>query len=254
MRYTAPPLWKVASEVRAPAEFVSLLASAPWGRSLPRGDGHTVLVIPGFMAPDASTLPLRRVLRRLGYDAHGWGLGVNKGPRPAVVAGMRDLLASLAHRSDGGVSIIGWSLGGMYGRRLAREHPAAVRQLITLASPFRMDKGDRSTASRLYESLETPNERILWRPVDGLPLRTPVTAMVSKFDGIVDWRACIEDSRPEAETLVIRGASHIGLGHNPAVLAIVADRLAQPVGTWAPYDVPERLRRVVVPIDGVPVA
>lgn len=123
---------------RAGVEYGQLLAVLPLQRMLPAGDGHPVLVLPGLLAGDGSTWILRRILRRLGYAAYGWGLGRNIGPTAKAVSGMRDLLDKLHSRYHTPVSLIGWSLGGIFARGLARDHPSAVRQVITLGSPFGM--------------------------------------------------------------------------------------------------------------------
>ena len=123
---------------RAVADYGLYLASWPLASSLPRGDGQPVLVLPGLLADDVSTAALRRTLRRLGYDAPAWGLGRNIGPTASCVTGIRDLLNHLADKHGRAVSVIGWSLGGIFARDLARRSPESVRQVITLASPFRI--------------------------------------------------------------------------------------------------------------------
>lgn len=191
---------------------VGLLAAAPplLARS-PRGDGHTVFVMPGLGASDVSTRPLRRFLRMLGYDVHGWGLGRNAGPSTRMLDGVARRFTDLHGRGGLPVSIVGWSLGGIFGRRLARLHPDAVRQVISLGSPFRMMSGTTSAA-----------------------LGMPSTAVFSKTDGIAPWQSCQDGNGTRHESIEVVG-SHCGLGHHPAVLHVVADRLAQPVGEWRPF-------------------
>src|SRR5215831_17014221 len=124
-------------EGRALLELAALLPAYPFLRRAPAGDGHPVLVLPGFMASDFSTRALRRFLRDKGYRTHGWKLGRNLGPNQATIAAMVGRLRDLEQRYDRRVSLIGWSLGGIYARELARAMPELVRQVITLASPFR---------------------------------------------------------------------------------------------------------------------
>lgn len=232
------PSWALlaAEPSRAIAEYALFQAARPVLARAPRGDGHPVLVLPGFGADDRSTTVLRRYLRGLGYGVHAWRLGRNVGPTAAIVDGMTGRLAQLADREGRAVSIVGWSLGGIYGRALALREPRQVRQVITLGSPFRQTAGSGSHARRLYDRrahLHVP------RPLAGdgdLAGRLPVpsTAIYSKTDGIVDWRACTAEAASDHENVEVRG-SHCGLGHNPTVLWIVADRLAQPTGAWRPY-------------------
>src|SRR5258708_1795275 len=147
----APGAWRQFLEQRVLFEVGALAAASPYLRFLGRGDRHPVLVLPGFTAGDASTVVLRWSLRSWGYWAHGWHLGANLGPTPSVVSGLQDRLDQLHRRHGSRVSIIGWSLGGLYARELARQHPDKVRLVITLGSPFRMVEGDRSTASWLAD-------------------------------------------------------------------------------------------------------
>jgi pimeloyl-ACP methyl ester carboxylesterase len=196
---------------RATSELGLLAAAAPLLSRSPRGDGHTVLVMPGLGATDMSTRPLRRFLRRLGYDVHGWGLGRNAGPTARMVDGVARRFTDLHGRDGTPVSIVGWSMGGIFARRLARLNAESVRMVISLGSPYRMMSGTRS------------NE-----------LAMPSTAIYSKTDGIAPWQSCQDGNGAQHESIEVVG-SHCGLGHHPAVLHVVADRLAQPAGTWDPF-------------------
>ena len=174
-----------------------------------RGDGHAVLVLPGLGGNDASTAPLRWFIARLGYRSYGWGLGANRGFGRHVTDGLDELLAP-AHET-GPVSLVGWSLGGVHAIELARRQPDAVRSIITLGSPL---VGRR-------------------RPPAGIP----TTSVYSRTDAIVSWRASLLPGAPLHENVEVRG-SHLGLGHNPAVAVVVADRLAQRPETWQPFQPP----------------
>jgi pimeloyl-ACP methyl ester carboxylesterase len=216
-------------EGRALGEYAALVAAWPFLR-LPRGDGHAVLVVPGFAASDASTRPLRRALNRLGYDARGWGLGRNLGVRRGLREALAQRLAE-AYRDSGGrkVSLIGWSLGGVYVREMAREAPQQVRRVITLGSPIN-GHPLANNADALYRRLNRlPPGAVDW---DGFHRRrvappVPCTAVYSKSDGIVAWRCSLEDPAPNTENVEVVG-SHVGLGVNLQVLRVVAARLARP--------------------------
>jgi pimeloyl-ACP methyl ester carboxylesterase len=183
---------------------------------------------------------LRRFLRALCYDAHGWRLGINLGPTPAVRAKLDAQLATLFGRHRRRVSVIGWSLGGIYARELARAHPERVRCVITLATPFRDISA--SHAARLVPI--RPNGRSLGEAHElrahlRRPLPVPTTSLFSKSDGIVAWRSCLEERGPERENVEV-ACSHTGMGFHPEALAVIADRLAQPEGGWQPYRAPAR--------------
>jgi len=239
-----PSLGLYLSDVpRAFAEYAALMTALPLLRALPTGDGHPVLVLPGFLAADGSTWTLRRILRRLGYRAHGWGLGRNVGPTAKAVAGMADRLHELHTRYDAPVSLIGWSLGGIFARALARRDPSSVRQVITLGSPFRMEDASQSRATRSFNRYAHLHVERPALPLESEaePLPVPTTSIYSRYDGIIAWQTCLERPSARAENIAVL-ASHIGYGHNAAVVWAIADRLAQPRGQWAPFRPPPVLR------------
>jgi pimeloyl-ACP methyl ester carboxylesterase len=223
------------SEVRAVYELGAFVGAYPLLRMLPPGDGHPVMVLPGFVATDTSTQPLRSFLRDHGYAAHGWTLGRNLGLRHGLNDQKLARLHDLRRRYGRKVSLIGWSLGGVFARELAKRAPDDVRQVITLGSPF---KGNvrANHASGLYERLSGHSVEDASATINlGEPPPVPTTAIYSRSDGIVHWRCCVEDEGPRSESIEI-SSSHCGLGHHPAALYAIADRLAQPEGAWAPFD------------------
>lgn len=219
-------------------------------RTAPVGDGHPVLVLPGLGAGDASTRTLRRVLRHRGYRAHGWHLGRNLGPTAQVVDGVPARLAELHERYGRRVSIIGWSLGGLYARDAARRAPMFTRCVVTLGSPVRLTHPAQTRAMGFYRAVSARHVDPAAMPppeVDLPALPVPCTSVYSPWDGIVSWRACVEPAGERAESIAVVG-SHFGLGMHPAVLWAVADRLAQPPGRWRPFSPPAALRWLYPPL------
>jgi pimeloyl-ACP methyl ester carboxylesterase len=235
--------------VRALADAGSLALFSPLLVGAPRGERHPVLVLPGLMASDLSTLTLRTWLRRLGYAVVGWELGRNRGPTREVVDGLPALVDRLAREHRSPVSIVGWSLGGIFARSLALRAPLQVRQVVTLGSPFGVGEpgGAPGAGARVYRALSPWHaaDRINPAPRSAVrrPLPVPSTSVYSRNDGVVDWRACLQETGPTAENVAVR-ASHLGMGTDPATLWVVADRLAQPRGGWRPFTPPARLRRL----------
>lgn len=233
---TPPALGLYLSEpVRAAGEYATSRAMRWAARALPCGDGP-VLVLPGLLSDDRSTAPLRRALRAMGYHTHGWRLGRNIGPTSHAVNGMRMRLDELAERHGRPITVVGWSLGGIFARALARRTPDAVRQVITMGSPIRMECTTQTRAFAAFEQYSHLHIEEWNLPLeDGCgPLPVPATSIYSRTDGIVDWKACLDLPSPRAENIPVFG-SHIGLGCNLAVFWVVADRLAQPEGSWRPF-------------------
>jgi pimeloyl-ACP methyl ester carboxylesterase len=222
-------------EGRAPWEFGAALLAAPLLRGAPAGDGHPVLVFPGLAANDVTTIPLRNFLRQRGYAPHAWNFGFNCGPRPGVLRGCAEHVRELQEKYGRSVSLIGWSLGGIFAREVAKLVPALTRCVITLGTPF-TGNPKATNAWRLYEWIsdsKVDDPQILARLRVPPPL--PTTSIYSKSDGVVSWHCCLNDPGPQAENIEIH-ASHFGMGGNPMALYAIADRLAQPEGAWRPFE------------------
>ena len=204
---------------------------------LPKGDGHPVMVIPGFMGSGLSTHILRKFINKHGYHAYDWGLDRN-------LANFKDLdflslkINDLYRKHQKKVSLIGWSLGGVYARQLAKQNPTQVRQVITMGSPFAKITAPNN-AKWLYDWIKkregTPEaeEAVM----NDLPNPTPVptTSIYSKQDGIVPWQSCIELHEDETHQNVEIIGSHLGLGWNPSAMKIIVDRLSYEASNWRPY-------------------
>jgi hypothetical protein len=229
---------------RGLADLAALPLAAGWLATAPRGDGHSVLVLPGLLASDMSTALLRWYLQWLGYDVHGWRLGRNVGPTDVVLDELPRELAGLASRSGRPVSVIGWSLGGIYARELARDHSEFVRQVITLGSPFALADPRQSRADGAYQrrsNQHASGTRIPARERVAMPIGVPSTAVYSRRDGIVSWQTCIEPETALHENIEVR-CGHLGFGVDPATLWLIADRLAVPAGKRRPFRLPSLLR------------
>lgn len=234
---------------RALLESLTLGASAGLLRSAPEGDGHSVLVLPGFMASDGSTRILRRFLKGKGFSAHPWLLGRNLGHDTELVEKLTARVKELYERKKQPISLVGWSLGGIYAREIAKGLPEYVRQVVTLGSPFG-DASRKTNATQLYRMVAgaVPASLNGDGPATPEELRTPPsmpsTAIYSKTDGIVNWDSCREPETDHTENIEIVG-SHCGLGMNPLALYALADRLAQPVGEWEAFEKTSGWRRHV---------
>lgn len=235
-----PSLLLTLTEWRAAFEFASFSLLRKTLKKLPKGDGHPVLVLPGFMASDRSTRPMRELLDDLGYETFGWDLGYNIRFDSDRETDMLALLESIHDQTNQKVSIIGWSLGGVFAREITKVHPDKVRTVISLGSPISNNR--RHTApARLFEAINgkrtQPESQGRYRDLEKAP-PVPTTSILTKTDGVVSWRGSVQnphDDHPETENIMVP-ASHIGLGVNPLVMVALADRLAQAEGNWKPFN------------------
>ena len=238
---------RVTEWPRASKEYSAALLAGDLLDRWPHGDGHPVLVLPGFLSGESSTRFLRRALQRLGYTAYDWELGRNYGLRRDMEQTFEQTLERLAAEHGRRVSIVGWSAGGILAREIARRAPERTRMVITLGAPFRGNH--RAThAWRLYslvnrgpeleEAMSEANRRAREEP-----LSVPTTCLYSRVDGIVAWECCTSLPAPRTENVEV-ASSHVGYGHNLEALYVIADRLAQPEGSWRPLEQgPARRRR-----------
>ena len=250
-RRTRPHPALTATEIpRAVAELAWFRASRRLLLHAPRGDGHPVLVMPGFLASDRSTVPMRRLLESLGYDVIAFELGRNI-PTPELLDALRARVSDLRLHDGRPTSLVGWSLGGIYARQIARRVPEWVRGVVTLGSPFRPVPAEESVAAPVMRAMAARRgfPRPAYPPGDE-PLPVPSTSIFSRSDGIVPWKACLDTTDGNHETLEVTG-SHCGLGHHPAALWAIADRLAQPAGHWHSMQIPPNLRPMLRPHPGV---
>lgn len=224
---------------RALLEASALIPSLPLLNNLPRGDGHPVYVLPGFMADSQSTGMLRRWLDRLGYNAIPWGFGRNLGPRGNLQERLVQTVANISRHYGQSVSLIGQSLGGVFAREIAKALPNDVRQVITLGSPFGQTavNGTYPAVLRLFELATGEDIGSVRARLSDLPSPPPVpcTAVFSRTDGIAHWKTCIEQETVRTDNVEVV-ASHCGMGFNPAIYYVIADRLGLPAGGWRKFD------------------
>ncbi|AGH50611.1 hypothetical protein G432_14460 [Sphingomonas sp. MM-1] len=221
---TIPPLGRFLAEGSALVTWPFTARTARRIAAARRGDGRAVMVIPGFLAGDPMTSRLRRMLRIAGYAPHGWGLGFNRGVTADLLARMQGRLEHVARADAGPISLVGWSLGGLYAREMAKLRPDLIDRVITLGSPFSGDPR-ANRAWRRYEALNGHPVDRLPIPVD-LPAKPPVRtfALWSAQDGIVA-PATTHGQPGEADHVMRVACRHIDFVTAPAALAAILDAL-----------------------------
>ncbi len=212
------------------------------------GDGHPVLILPGFMASDISTIPLRSFIDKLNYKVYGWGEGTNFANIDYIQL-LSEKVQRIYDRHEEPITLIGWSLGGVYARQLAKENPEIIRQIIVMGTPFKgLDK--INNAAWMYDLLK--KSKIIDQEIDQdllndfpLPAPVPTTAIFTKEDGVVPWEYCLEDEDEWHQNIQVRG-SHFGLGVNPLVLQIIADRLEFDRSNWQYFETSNLIEDLLV--------
>jgi pimeloyl-ACP methyl ester carboxylesterase len=234
-----PPRRRLFREFRSVLTPRPRLFRNPLLRQAPRGDGHPVFVLPGFLTNDGRTRHLRRFLQMLGYETYGWGEGVNWGPTDYAIAAIERRLHEIRHRHGRTVTLIGHSLGGLLARELAKKFPEDVRAVVMLGSPVRLPTA--TSLAVFFRLLARFHRTALGLEIAELnrppPASIPVAAIYTCEDGIVAWESCLEQAGDRRENIEVRG-THSTLPSNPLALAVVADRLALPEGAWRPYRPP----------------
>lgn len=227
-RPTGPPSTGTAlGELGSILGGARLVGALPRLSAAPRGDGHLVVDIPGWRAPELSGAPMRSYLKRLGYDARGWGFGTNTGDPRRDVRRLSKRVLELIDEKGEPASLVGWSLGGVIAREVARLHPDAVRRVVTYGTPVTGGAAHTTIALAYGRGADVDAERVARRLQAEEPIQVPLTVIFSKRDGVVAWQACIDRATPGVEHVEVY-STHIGMGIDPDVWAVVADRVSRP--------------------------
>ena len=224
LRSGPPSGWATAAEALAGFEVFRLAARTPTLLSMPRGDDDPVILTPGLGATDRSLFPLRRFLRDKGHHARSAGFGRIDANVPELAARLVDRTARLADERGRKVSLVGWSMGGILSREVARQRPDLVEQVITFGSPV-IGGPSHTAMRRRYTAEQLRQAERAGAQRRRIPIDVPITAIWSRRDGVVSPNACIDRSSPNVENVEV-SSSHLGMGIDPDVWAIVARRLA----------------------------
>lgn len=249
-----PSRWALLGEARTALDLTRMwlpLAGAYLQPPVAARPFH-VIVVPGFGAGDRSTLPLRRYLNRRGFPAEGWGLGTNRAgvDLPHTLADLSERWDVSAREDYNGeasvpylcdrltdrvthrfralqrpIALVGWSLGGYLARETARDLPEIVSQVVTMGSPT--IGGPKYTAAAGFfrqraMDLDWIESEIEKR--ESRPIRQPITAIYSKSDAVVGWRATQDHYSANVRHIEI-DAAHLGMGFNPTIWSVVTDAL-----------------------------
>ena len=218
----------VAEAARLARGIIGLPRAFASMRTWPKGNGETVLVIPGFATGDSATIAIRTSLARLGYRSRGWSLGINGGDVSALTPRVVDRIAALSDEAGTSIDIVGWSLGGVLAREATRAAPSRVGHIITLGTPIVGGPKYTLVAEKYREQgldLDAFERQVAERNREPLPVR--VTAVYSRKDAVVAWRACFDDNPSNDVRYVEVETGHAELGFSGRTLRVIADALAE---------------------------
>ena len=223
---TPPNPSSLLREVRIVREIPRLVLGVPRLAAAPRGSGDPVLLLPGIGSDDWATAPLRAYLRRLGHDARGWGLGRNHGDVEALAESVTGVVHALQQAAGRRVHLVGWSLGGVVAREVARAHPDLVAQVISYGSPV-VGGPVYTIMGRRYSPEAIAHILDLVEQATQTPIPVPLTSIYSREDAVVAWRASVDTQHEHTRHIEVR-STHAGLGLDPDVWLAVAHRLVTP--------------------------
>lgn len=234
--FSPPRRLATLMELRAPLDWATLVLRAPQLACAPRGDRRPVMLLPGYKADEASMRPLKRYLRYLGYDAFDWGCGRNQGDVEGDIVLAGERCEALFADDPRRITLIGWSLGGVIAREVARLYEPTVREVITLGTPIVGGPKYTAVGARFAEraNLNLDEFEIEVHERNSIGIKQPVTSIYSKLDGVVAWRASVDHYNEHARNIPVL-SSHFGLGGNASVWRLIADTLARPAPPEAAY-------------------
>ncbi|MEA3389624.1 alpha/beta fold hydrolase [Sphingobium sp. CCH11-B1] len=222
---TLPPVQQLLGNLSMPFDLARTRAQADDLATQMRGDGRPVLLIPGLMASEQRMGWLRHILSAGGYRAHDWGMGRNFGPRPDSLTRIDARLDAIRQERDEPVTLVGWSLGGLYAREYAKFAPHKVAGVVTLGTPFSGDPR-ANHAWRLYQLVSG-------FPVDRPPFPctreekppVPTVALWSRRDGVI-LPECARGRAGERDKAIEVDCTHMGFAAAPEGIAAVGRALA----------------------------
>jgi hypothetical protein len=228
-QFSKPTLLDILKEVRAPFEFASVVLHAHALSKAPKGIGQAVMLVPGYLADDYSMRPLGAYLKYLGYDIYYTELGRNMGKVNTDMIRLGDRVKSVSQSLDGDkLTLIGWSLGGILTREVARLFPDVVQEVLTLGTPI-VGGPKFTSVGKMYakaNNIDLEEFELDVHQRNSIGLTQPVTSIYSKSDGVVNWQASVDIYNQHAINLEVTG-SHMGLGINPKVWLTIADVLGK---------------------------
>ena len=208
----------LAEAGRSVVDYATLHLDRDLFQSYNMGSTDPVLIIPGYHCKDEYTTMFQEFLTRLGYTVYGWEQGINFAQMYQFTILRRHLLR-IYKKHQKPVRLIGYSLGGLYARKLASEHPEAVHSVVTVGAPIYQDvEGSSMRFIKLFAKLAGADSRIqeFLDCIDEHP-KVLTTVIYSKTDGIVHWRDALDKvSGPNLKHICITG-SHVGMMFNPMV-------------------------------------
>ena len=223
-----PGRFNTLKEFRAPLEWLFSYQNKRKLAHVPHGQGQLVVLVPGFGADEWSMRPLKKFLTGLNYRVFDWGHGRNRGHVSQDTEKLAQTAAAISQaHEDEPVRLIGWSLGGVLSREVARLYPQLVAQVITMGTPLIGGPKYTVVANRYARSMKLDLDayEAEIHAINQQGLTQPLTVIYSKSDGIVGWRAAVDSYNPHARNTEVH-CSHMGMGVNAEVWDVIGHSLA----------------------------
>lgn len=215
-----PSLPLLLGNISMPFDLARTRARAASLAGAMRGDGRLVLLLPGLLASEQRMEPLRAILNAAGYDAHGWAMGRNFGPKPDSLDQIDRRVDAIRRKSGGQVTLVGWSLGGLFAREYAKFAPHKVGGVVTMGTPFSGDPR-ANHAWRLYQLISGfPVDRPPFACAREVKPPVPTVALWSRRDGVI-LPECARGRPSERDRAVEVDCTHMGFAAAPeGILAV----------------------------------
>jgi len=211
-----PSKFSTLKEVRAPLEWLFAMGNRKKLHHVPLGDGRLVVLVPGYGADEWSMRPLKKFLSGINYRVFDWGHGRNRGHVDHDTGLLAKTVSQIVANHGGqAVTLIGWSLGGVLAREVARLHPASVAEVITMGTPLLGGPKYTVVANRYARSmamdLDAYEAEI--HAINEQGISQPVTVLFSKSDGVVGWRASVDTYNDQARNIEVHRSHTVPYTH-----------------------------------------
>lgn len=224
-----PSKFNTLREIRAPLEWLFSYGNRKKLAHVPKGNGELLVLVPGYGADEWSMRPIKKFLHSINYKVFDWGHGRNRGHVTQDTELLADTVKKInENHQNQRVTLVGWSLGGVLSREVARLYPELIKSVITMGTPLVGGPKYTVLANKYAKSMKMDLDayEAEIHDINSQGISQPLTVIFSKSDGVVGWRASIDNYNSQAINVEV-SCSHLGMGVDVDVWRIVAESLAE---------------------------